>query len=67
VVSNLYVIGEGDIGINGDQLNNPNAFIGSLCGGGIGADGTGPTSKTFWGWVPVYIEGFGRKYFPLYE
>lgn len=67
VVSNLYVIGEGDIGINGDQLNNPNAFIGSLCGGGIGPDNTGPTSKTFWGWVPIYIEGFGRKYFPLYQ
>jgi len=67
VVSNLYVIGEGDIGINGDQLNNPNAFIGTLCGGGIGPDASGPNNKTFWGWVPISIEGFGRKYFPLYE
>lgn len=67
VVSNLYVIGEGEIGINGDQLNNPNAFIGTICGGGTGEDLSGPSTKTFWGWVPVKVEGFGRKYFPLYS
>jgi len=67
IVSNLYLIGEGDYGIGGGGLTDPNAYIFTINGGGTSQDLSGIGSKTFWGWAPVYVEGSGRRFFPLYQ
>ena len=67
IVPNLYLIGEGDYGIGGGGLTDPNAYIFTINGGGVGQDLSGIGSKTFWGWAPVYVEGSGRRFFPLYQ
>ena len=67
IVPNLYLIGEGDYGIGGGGLTDPNAYIFTINGGGTGQDLSGIGSKTFWGWAPVYVEGSGRRFFPLYQ
>ena len=67
IVPNLYLIGEGDYGIGGGGLTDPNAYIFTINGGGTGQDLSGIGSKLFWGWAPVYVEGAGRRFFPLYQ
>jgi hypothetical protein len=67
IIPNLYLIGEGDYGIGGGGLTDPNAYIFTINGGGTTQDLGGIGSKTFWGWAPVYIEGSGRRFFPLYQ
>jgi hypothetical protein len=67
IVPNLYLIGEGDYGIGGGGLTDPNAYIFTINGGGTSQDLSGIVSKTFWGWAPVYVEGSGRRFFPLYQ
>jgi hypothetical protein len=67
IIPNLYLIGEGDYSIGGGGLTDPNAYIFTINGGGTSQDLTGITSKTFWGWSPVYVEGIGRRFFPLYQ
>ena len=67
IIPNLYLIGEGDYSIGGGGLTDPNAYIFTINGGGTSQDLSGITSKTFWGWAPVYVEGAGRRFFPLYQ
>jgi len=67
IVPNLYLIGEGDYSIGGGGLTDPNAYIFTINGGGTSQDLGGIGSKTFWGWAPVYVEGAGRRFFPLYQ
>jgi len=67
IVPNLYLIGEGDYGIGGGGLTDPNAYIFTINGGGTDQDLSGIGSKLFWGWAPVYVEGSGRRFFPLYQ
>jgi len=67
IVPNLYLIGEGDYGIGGGGLTDPNAYIFTINGGGTDQDLSGIGSKLFWGWAPVYVEGAGRRFFPLYQ
>jgi hypothetical protein len=67
IVPNLYLIGEGDYGIGGGGLTDPNAYIFTINGGGTDRDLSGIGSKLFWGWAPVYVEGAGRRFFPLYQ
>jgi hypothetical protein len=67
IVPNLYLIGEGDYGIGGGGLTDPNAYIFTINGGGTSQDLGGIGSKAFWGWAPVYVEGAGRRFFPLYQ
>jgi hypothetical protein len=67
IIPNLYLIGEGDYSIGGGGLADPNAYIFTINGGGTSQDLSGITSKTFWGWAPVYVEGAGRRFFPLYQ
>ena len=67
IVPNLYLIGEGDYSIGGGGLTDPNAYIFTINGGGTDRDLSGIGSKTFWGWSPVYVEGAGRRFFPLYQ
>ncbi len=67
IIPNLYLIGEGDYGIGGGGLTDPNAYIFTINGGGTSQDLSGIGSKTFWGWAPVYVEGSGRRFFPLYQ
>lgn len=67
IIPNLYIIGEGDYGIGGGGLTDPNAYIFTINGGGTSQDLSGVGSKSFWGWAPVYVEGAGRRFFPLYQ
>ncbi len=67
IIPNLYLIGEGDYSIGGGGLADPNAYIFTINGGGTSQDLSGIGSKTFWGWAPVYVEGAGRRFFPLYQ
>ncbi len=67
IIPNLYILGEGDYSIGGGGLTDPNAYIFTINGGGTNQDLNGITSKTFWGWAPVKVEGAGRKFFPLYQ
>jgi hypothetical protein len=67
IIPNLYLIGEGDYGIGGGGLTDPNAYIFTINGGGTDQDLSGIGSKLFWGWAPVYVEGAGRRFFPLYQ
>ena len=67
IVPNLYLIGEGDYGIGGGGLTDPNAYIFTINGGGTDQDLSGSGSKLFWGWAPVYVVGTGRRFFPLYQ
>ena len=67
IIPNLYLVGEGDYGIGGGGLTDPNAYIFTINGGGTSQDLSGIGSKTFWGWAPVYVEGSGRRFFPLYQ
>jgi hypothetical protein len=67
IIPNLYIIGEGDYSIGGGGLSDPNAYIFTINGGGTNQDFGGITSKTFWGWAPVYVVGAGRRFFPLYQ
>jgi hypothetical protein len=67
IIPNLYLIGEGDYSIGGGGLTDPNAYIFTINGGGTSQDLSGVGSKTFWGWAPVYVEGAGRRFFPLYQ
>ena len=67
IIPNLYLVGEGDYSIGGGGLTDPNAYIFTINGGGTGQDLSGIGSKTFWGWAPVYVEGSGRRFFPLYQ
>jgi hypothetical protein len=67
IIPNLYLIGEGDYGIGGGGLTDPNAYIFTINGGGTSLDLSGIGSKLFWGWAPVYVEGSGRRFFPLYQ
>ena len=67
IIPNLYLVGEGDYSIGGGGLTDPNAYIFTINGGGTGQDLSGIGSKLFWGWAPVYVEGAGRKFFPLYQ
>ena len=67
IIPNLYLIGEGDYSIGGGGLTDPNAYIFTINGGGTNQDLGGIGSKTFWGWAPVYVEGSGRRFFPLYQ
>ena len=67
IIPNLYLIGEGDYGIGGGGLTDPNAYIFTINGGGTEQDLSGIGSKTFWGWAPVYVVGTGRRFFPLYQ
>ena len=47
--------------------SDPNAYIFTINGGGTDQDLSGIGSKLFWGWAPVYVEGAGRRFFPLYQ
>lgn len=67
IIPNLYLVGEGDYSIGGGGLTDPNAYIFTINGGGTSQDLSGIGSKTFWGWAPVYVEGTGRRFFPLYQ
>lgn len=67
IIPNLYLVGEGDYSIGGGGLTDPNAYIFTINGGGTGQDLSGIGSKLFWGWAPVYVEGSGRRFFPLYQ
>ena len=67
IIPNLYLIGEGDYSIGGGGLTDPNAYIFTINGGGTSQDLSGIGSKSFWGWAPVYVEGSGRRFFPLYQ
>ena len=67
IIPNLYLIGEGDYSIGGGGLTDPHAYIFTINGGGTSQDLSGIGSKTFWGWAPVYVEGAGRRFFPLYQ
>lgn len=67
IIPNLYLVGEGDYSIGGGGLTDPNAYIFTINGGGTSQDLSGISSKTFWGWAPVYVEGTGRRFFPLYQ
>ena len=67
IIPNLYLVGEGDYSIGGGGLTDPNAYIFTINGGGAGQDLSGIGSKLFWGWAPVYVEGAGRRFFPLYQ
>ena len=67
IIPNLYLVGEGDYSIGGGGLTDPNAYIFTINGGGTNQDLSGIGSKSFWGWAPVYVEGAGRRFFPLYQ
>ena len=67
IIPNLYLVGEGDYSIGGGGLTDPNAYIFTINGGGTSQDLGGISTKTFWGWAPVYVEGAGRRFFPLYQ
>lgn len=64
---NLYILGEGLSGMVSGSINDPNTYIFTADGGGTEPSVAGLTSKAFWGWMPVYVEGYGRKFLPLYE
>jgi len=64
---NLYILGEGLSGMVSGSINDPNTYIFTADGGGTEPSVAGLTSKSFWGWMPVYVEGYGRKFLPLYE
>lgn len=64
---NLYILGEGLSGMVSGSINDPNTYIFTADGGGTEPSAAGLTSKNFWGWMPVYVEGYGRKFLPLYE
>jgi hypothetical protein len=64
---NLYILGEGLSGMVSGSINDPNTYIFTADGGGTEPSAAGLTSKPFWGWMPVYVEGYGRKFLPLYE
>ena len=64
---NLYILGEGLSGMVSGSINDPNTYIFTADGGGTEPSAAGLTSKAFWGWMPVYVEGYGRKFLPLYE
>jgi hypothetical protein len=65
---NLYIVGEGVPPIVSGSINDPNTFLFSADGGGIEPSATGPANGvTFWGWMPVYVAGYGRKFMPLYD
>jgi hypothetical protein len=63
----LYILGEGLSGMVSGSINDPNTYIFTADGGGTEPSVAGLTSKSFWGWMPVYVEGYGRKFLPLYE
>ena len=64
---NLYILGEGLSGMVSGSINDPNTYIFTVDGGGTEPSVAGLNSKPFWGWMPVYVEGYGRKFLPLYE
>jgi hypothetical protein len=64
---NLYILGDGLSGMVSGSINDPNTYIFTADGGGTEPSAAGLTSKNFWGWMPVYVEGYGRKFLPLYE
>jgi hypothetical protein len=64
---NLYIVGEGLSGMVSGSINDPNTYIFSADGGGIEPSVSGLGGKAFWGWMPVYVAGYGRKFLPLYE
>lgn len=64
--NNLYITGEGQSPLIPGGLNDPNTFLFTANGGGTEPAGGGLSSKTFWGWMPVYVEGYGRRFIPLY-
>ena len=64
---NLYILGGGLSGMVSGSINDPNTYIFTADGGGTEPSAAGLTSKPFWGWMPVYVEGYGRKFLPLYE
>ena len=64
---NLYILGEGLSGMVSGSINDPNTYIYTVDGGGTEPSAAGLNSKPFWGWMPVYVEGYGRKFLPLYE
>ena len=64
---NLYILGDGLSGMVSGSINDPNTYIFTVDGGGTEPSAAGLNSKPFWGWMPVYVEGYGRKFLPLYE
>jgi len=64
---NLYILGDGLSGMVSGSINDPNTYIFSADGGGIEPSVSGLGGKAFWGWMPVYVVGYGRKFLPLYE
>lgn len=64
---NLYILGDGLSGMVSGSINDPNTYIYTVDGGGTEPSAAGLNSKPFWGWMPVYVEGYGRKFLPLYE
>lgn len=64
---NLYIVGEGLSGMVSGSINDPNTYIFSADGGGTEPSVSGLGGKAFWGWMPVYVAGYGRKFLPLYE
>jgi hypothetical protein len=64
---NLYILGDGLSGMVSGSINDPNTYIFTVDGGGTEPSVAGLNSKPFWGWMPVYVEGYGRKFLPLYE
>jgi hypothetical protein len=64
---NLYILGDGLSGMVSGSINDPNTYIFTVDGGGTEPSAAGLNSKGFWGWMPVYVEGYGRKFLPLYE
>jgi len=64
---NLYILGDGLSGMISGSINDPNTYIFTVDGGGTEPSVAGLNSKPFWGWMPVYVEGYGRKFLPLYE
>jgi hypothetical protein len=64
---NLYILGDGLSGMVSGSINDPNTYIFTADGGGTEPSAAGLNSKNFWGWMPVYVEGYGRKFLPLYE
>lgn len=64
---NLYILGEGLSGMVSGSINDPNTYIFTADGGGTEPSVSGLNGKSFWGWMPVYVEGYGRKFLPLYE
>ena len=64
---NLYILGDGLSGMVSGSINDPNTYIFTVDGGGTEPSVAGLNSKGFWGWMPVYVAGYGRKFLPLYE